>query len=107
MSVRPEVFALIVASMAVTVVPRILPLVLARRFTIPVVLARWLDYIPVAVISALLADQLLLTGEETGIAFSAPHIFAGALALAVAGSTKSIALTVVAGIGSFALLSLL
>ncbi len=107
MSVRPEVLMLILASMAVTVVPRVLPLVLARRFSIPEALAQWLDYVPVAVIAALLADQLLLTGEAPGLAFSAPHILAGALALGVAGTTRSIGLTVVVGVGSFALLSLL
>ncbi|MFP4642815.1 MAG: AzlD domain-containing protein [Spirochaetales bacterium] len=107
MSVRPEVLLLILGSMAVTIVPRVLPLVLARRFTIPAPLAQWLDYVPVAVIAALLADQLLLAGETAGLAFSAPRIAAGFLALVVGGSTKSVGLTVVVGVGSFALLSLL
>ena len=48
MSVRPWVLALIVACMAVTILPRVLPLIGAHRIRLPGPVVAWLTYVPVA-----------------------------------------------------------
>ncbi|MCC5812085.1 MAG: AzlD domain-containing protein [Ectothiorhodospiraceae bacterium] len=106
MTVRPEILLMILACMAVTIVPRVLPLVLAQVIRLPRLVEEWLTYIPIAVIAALLADQLLLVGESPGITWSLPHVLAGIGALAIAAVTRSIALTVIGGVAMFAVLQL-
>ena len=98
MTVRPEVLLLIALCMAVTIVPRILPLALARRMRLPPLVETWLTYVPVAVIAALLVDQVLLVGEQPGAAWSWPHVVAGVTVVVIAAISRSITLTVVGGV---------
>ena len=107
MSVRPEVLLLILGCLLVTIIPRVLPLVFAGRLRLPPVAEEWLAYVPVAVIAALLVDQILLSGTAPGITWSLPHLVAGGVALAIAGLTRSIAATVIGGVATFALLQAL
>lgn len=102
MTIRPEIAGLIVACMAVTLVPRVLPLLLARRLNLPALVQEWLTYVPIAVIAALLADQILLVGDRPGITWSLPHVTAGAAALLIAVASRSIALTVAGGVAVYA-----
>ncbi len=106
MTVRPDVLLMILACMAVTIIPRVLPLVLARVIRLPRLLEEWLTYIPIAVIAALLTDQVLLVGEGPGISWSLPHVAAGIGALVIAAVTRSIALTVIGGVAMFAILQM-
>ncbi len=103
MSVRPEVLGLILACAAVTLVPRILPLLLARRFSLPPWFETWLGYVPVAVIGALLVDQVLLTGPADGFLLDPQRLVAGVVALGVAVFTRSLGYSVIAGVVVFAL----
>ena len=65
MDVRPEILALILASAAVTALPRVLPLVLLSRIALPQWLVAWLGFVPIAVLAALLAIGLLLSLAQT------------------------------------------
>lgn len=103
MTVRPEVLGLILACAAVTLVPRILPLLLARKFSLPPWFETWLGYVPVAVIGALLVDQVFLTGPADGFLFDPQRLVAGAVALGVGILTRSLGYSVVAGMVVFAL----
>lgn len=103
MSVRPEVLGLILACAAVTLVPRILPLLLARRFSLPPWFETWLGYVPVAVIGALLVDQVFLTGPADGFLLDPQRLVAGVVALGVAVFTRSLGYSVIAGVVAFAL----
>ena len=95
---------LIALCVLVTVIPRVLPLALARRMRLRAVVRAWLGYVPVAVIAALLVDQVLLVGERPGISWSLAHVTAGVGALVIAAVSKSIALTVVGAVARFSLL---
>ena|GEM_PF-478285 len=102
MSVRPEVLGLILASMAVTIVPRVLPLLGAHRMRMPGPVAAWLSYVPVAVISALFFNEILLAGGHLPRQPDDPHLLAGVLTLAIAFLSRSIAITVIVGVLLFA-----
>jgi len=97
MEIRAEFLGLVLACALVTAVPRVLPLVALSRMQLPGWLLDWLRYVPVAVLSALLAIELLSAG-----AAGVPAI---AAAVAVAFMTRSLLGTAVAGVAVFWLLS--
>lgn len=96
MEIRAEFLALVLACAAVTAIPRVLPLVALSRTDLPAWLRAWLSYVPVTVLSALLALELRSTGGA-GLA-------AIAAAFAVAFLTRSLLGTAVAGVVAFWLL---
>lgn len=101
MDVRPEILALILACAAVTAVPRVLPLLLLSRIKLPVWLLDWLSYVPVAVLAALLAIEVVVIEGKPNLSPTNPALLAIVPALAVAGFTRSLIGTVVAGVGVF------
>lgn len=104
MSARPEILLLIGACLAVTIIPRVTPLLLAQRLRLPPWAEEWLAYVPVAVIAALFVDQVLLVGDAPGVQLSPAHLTAGLAALALAALTRSITATVIGGMATFALI---
>ncbi len=105
MEVRPEFLALILACAAVTAVPRVLPLVLLARIALPPWLLAWLACVPVAVLAALLALEVLVVDAKPALTLHNPMLMAIIPALAVAAATRSLIATVVAGVGAFAFLA--
>jgi branched-subunit amino acid transport protein len=103
MEARAEVLLLIAACLLVTIIPRVLPLLLAHRLRLPPLAKAWLKCIPAAVISALFFKEIMLADGKLAL-LSAPFI-AGVTALAAAFISRSIALTIVIGVAAFATLS--
>jgi len=93
MDIRPEFLGLILACALVTALPRVLPLVVLSRLRLRPWLADWLGYVPIAVLSALLALEL----HAAPTAAILP-------ALAVAWFTRSLIATVAVGVAAFWLL---
>lgn len=93
MEIRGEFLALVLACAAVTAAPRVLPLVALSRFDLPGWLADWLRYVPVSVLAALLAIELLGAGM-----IGLPAIGA---ALAVALATQSLLATAAVGVAVY------
>jgi branched-subunit amino acid transport protein len=106
-TLRPEIVLLIVGCMLVTLLPRVLPLLGARRLRLPPLAIAWLGYVPVAVIAALLAGELLLADGRLPATLADPRLLAGILTLAIAFGSRSIMLTVIGGMAGFAVLSAL
>lgn len=104
MEVNPFVVWVIAGMALVTVVPRVLPLVLLSRLRLPDWLLRWLSYVPVAVLAALLAREVLLSGSRVVLPPESLGLLAAVPAFAVAIWTRSLMGTVVAGIAAMALL---
>ncbi len=96
MEIRPEFLALVLGCALVTALPRVLPLVLLAKVQLPPWLADWLRYVPIAVLSALLAIELLNVGSIGFIPI--------ATALGVAAATRSLLGCVVAGVAVYWLL---
>lgn len=96
MDIRTEFLWLVLGCALVTALPRVLPLVALSRVELPWLLAEWLRHVPVAVLSALLAIELLATG--------AAGLLSIAAALVVATLTRSLLGTVAAGVALYWLL---
>ena len=106
MSVRPEILMLIAACMVVTIVPRILPMILANRLDLPVWFLAWLRYIPVSVIAVLFFREVLITGGDFR-QWSDPYLASGIMTLLFAFILRNIALTILSGIITFIVLRFL
>jgi branched-subunit amino acid transport protein len=103
MEIRPEVLMVVLGCAAVTVAPRVLPLVLMSRIALPAWLRAWLGHVPVSILAALLAQELLLSGKPS-LASAAAALLAAVPAFAVAAWTRSILAAVGAGVLAMALL---
>lgn len=105
MDVRPEILMLVFACAAVTVVPRVVPLVLLSRVELPGWLLAWLGYVPIAVLAALLAIEVLVIDGKPALSAANASLLAIVPALAVAAFTRSLIATVVAGVGLYWMLA--
>ena len=68
MEVRWTILIIIIIGCAlVTFIPRVLPLMLLSQMELPKWAIRWLKHVPVAVMAALLAQDLLLSENEISL----------------------------------------
>jgi branched-subunit amino acid transport protein len=88
---------LMVALGAVTYLPRMLPLVVFSRRTLPAWFAEWLELIPVAILSALIAPTLFAHADPRAFTLGKVELLAAIPALICALKTRSLAGTVVVG----------
>jgi branched-subunit amino acid transport protein len=105
MDVRPEILALILACALVTAIPRVLPLLALARLQLPGWLLEWLGYVPIAVLAALLAIEVLLPGGKPDFSLANPALLALVPAFAVAARSRSLIGTVIAGVAAYWLLA--
>ncbi|MBW4080792.1 AzlD domain-containing protein [Paenibacillus sp. S150] len=106
MEIRPDILFIIIGAALVTFLPRVLPLMLLSRLTLPDWGLRWLNHVPIAVMSALIAQELLTTdGRFTALSANA-ELIAALPTFWVAVKTRSLLGTVIAGILSLMLLRL-
>ncbi|MEG0470998.1 MAG: AzlD domain-containing protein [Solibacillus sp.] len=87
----------------VTWIPRILPFVFVKNIKMPDVVLRWLAYIPVCILSALIIEGFFQTDGQW-VTLDSQNIIAFIPTLAVALLTKSLSKTVVAGVVTMAVL---
>lgn len=85
----------------VTYLPRFLPLILLSRRDLSSGIVRWLSYIPVAVLSALLAPGILLKDGELFLSVKNISLLAFFPTIFIAVKTKNIFLTVIGGFFSY------
>ena len=104
MEVRAWVLAAIIGSGLVTVIPRVLPLALLSRATLPVWLARWLGFVPIAVLAALLAQSVARPDGHLALPPDNLALLAAMPTLLVAARTRSLLGIVVTGVMTMALL---
>ncbi|MBN1828007.1 MAG: AzlD domain-containing protein [Deltaproteobacteria bacterium] len=85
----------------VTFLPRWLPLILLSRRRLPSWLIEWLDFIPAAILGALLAPSLMTSGDPRHLDIGRMDLFVALPTLIVALKTRSLAGTVVAGMALY------
>ncbi|WP_310833109.1 AzlD domain-containing protein [Paenibacillus pedocola] len=107
MEVRPDIFLIILGAALVTFIPRVLPLMLLSRITIPEWGMRWLNYMPIAVMSALVAQELFVDEGRFAALSTNVELIAALPTFWVAVKTRSLLGTVVTGVLSLMLLRLL
>jgi branched-subunit amino acid transport protein len=94
-----QTFLWIVAGMvAVTYLPRLIPMLILSRMEIPEGFRRWLQFVPVAVLSALLAPNILLQNGGLALRLDNTYLLAAVPTVIVAARFKNIFLTVLCGI---------
>lgn len=101
-----SIFWLIVGCAVVTWIPRVLPFIFVKNVELPDIVMRWLKYIPVCILSALVFESLFVEGER----FVVPDwqsVAAFIPTLITALVTKSLSWTVIVGVVSMALVRLI
>ena len=106
MEVSLYVFFIIIGSGIVTLLLRVAPLIFLNNVKLKEGVIRWLNYIPVAVLSALLAQELLLSNGQISI-LNNEKLLAALPTFLVAILTKSLLGTVVMGIASMLVIKMI
>ena len=88
---------LMLAMGAVTYLPRMLPLVVLSRRALPNWFAEWLELIPVAILSALIAPTLFAHSDPRLFTLGKAELLAALPTLLCAVKTRSLAGTVIVG----------
>lgn len=94
---------LILGCALVTWIPRILPFVLVKNMKMPEIVRRWLAYIPVCILSALVIEGFF-KHEKSFVIVNWLNVVAFMPTLIVALLTKSLSKTVIAGVLTMAVL---
>jgi branched-subunit amino acid transport protein len=103
MSLRFEVLLLIIFCMLATQVSRLTPLIFAQKIKLPRKIKIWLKFVPAAVISALLFQELLL---ENGVFLpqaKIPYLVSGVITFAIGIITRNLIISLIFGIATFSL----
>ena len=72
-------------------------MVFLGKMEVSPIVQRALRFVPIAVLSALIAPALFLTSGSLNLSLSNSHLIAGALAILVAWRTKNVLLTIFSG----------
>jgi branched-subunit amino acid transport protein len=95
-------YLLVVVGMGlVTYIPRLLPILYLSRRNLPEWFTEWLDFIPAAILSALILPILITTGEPRHLDLLRPELFVALPTLIFAVKTRSLAGTVIFGMSLF------
>lgn len=89
----------------VTYIPRMLPLILLAKYTLPEWFKTWLTFVPTAIFGALVFPDVFLNQGSLDISFNNLSFWSTVFIVPIALKTKSLALTLVSGAAMFALLS--
>ena len=99
----PDYLWLLLGMGIVTYLPRVLPLLVLAQRNLPQGLLDWLGLIPVAILAALLAPGLLVSGAVRSLDLGKPELFAAIPTLLFALRTRSLGGSVLLGMALFGL----
>lgn len=80
---------------------RFLPIAIVSRMRLPVPVMRWLSFVPIAVMGALVAGEVLRPGGTWTNPLAGPSLYAAAITAAVYHFSRSFLGATVAGMASF------
>jgi branched-subunit amino acid transport protein len=103
--IKSEYIILLFAMGLVTYLPRWAPLFFLSDRKLPDWLVEWLDMIPVAILSALLIPELVITGEPRHLDLLTPELLVAIPTFMFAYFTKSLGGTVIVGMALYWLTS--
>lgn len=104
MEVRWSILLIIVGASIVTFIPRVLPLVVLSRIKLPDWGMRWLSNVPIAVMAALIGQELFVQNGALTPLRNNVELFAALPTFVIAMLTRSLLGTVVVGIISIMVL---
>lgn len=96
-----ETIPIIVGMGIVTYIPRWLPLFFLAKCNLPPWLVDWLDFIPAAILSALVLPAITAVGQPRHLEWTKPELWVSIPTLLFALKTRSLAGTVVIGMGFY------
>jgi branched-subunit amino acid transport protein len=97
----PDYLWLLLGMGIVTYLPRVLPLLVLAQRNLPQGLLDWLGLIPVAILAALLAPGLLVSGAQRSLDLGKPELFAAIPTLLFALRTRSLGGSVLLGMALY------
>lgn len=92
---------LVIGMGLVTYIPRLIPILILSQRELPRWLVQWLDYIPAAILSALIFPALLTSGDPRTFDATSPEVLVAIPTFMVAFKTKSLAGTVIFGMALY------
>ncbi|PDY54786.1 MULTISPECIES: AzlD domain-containing protein [Bacillus cereus group] len=107
MELRWEVFLIILGSAIVTFIPRVVPLMVLSRFELPEWTMRWLNYVPISVIAALIGQEIFIHDGKIASLTNNIELCAAIPTFFIAIKTRSLLGTVLGGIISIIILRFL
>lgn len=104
-SVSQDTILIVILGMgAINFALRFIPMAALSRITLPHPIMRWLSYIPISVMGALFAKEVLLPSQNYSPMIANPGIYGALISMATFKLTKSFLGSTLAGVGSFLLL---
>jgi branched-subunit amino acid transport protein len=92
----------LIAGMALTnIIVRATPIAIMSRFELPDTVRRWLSYVPVSVMSAMVALEVLKPGDQWRLTLANPYLLAAVPTALVYRITRSFLGSAVLGILAF------
>ncbi|MFH2131740.1 MAG: AzlD domain-containing protein [bacterium] len=91
------IFYTICGMAVVTYVPRFLPLFFLANRSLPVIVRRWLGYVPSAVLAAMLFPSLLIREKQLLLSYENLYLMAAIPTFLIAWKSKSLFGAVVTG----------
>lgn len=89
---------LILGTMVVTYIPRMLPLVVLSKSTLPKRVEQFLDNIPVAILGSILFSSIFIRDDVLDISFSNEYLVVGLLTIIIARYVRRLDVVVLSGI---------
>lgn len=103
MTTSLSMLLLMIGCAIVTWLPRVIPFMLVRNVKLPDVILKWLSYIPICILSALVLESLFHS-EDKMVTLDWLNVLAFIPTLIVAIYTKSLFKTVIVGVLTMALI---
>ncbi|MCM3112377.1 AzlD domain-containing protein [Lederbergia lenta] len=97
MSIDLTILIIILGCAVVTFIPRIIPFIVVRNLKLPVIVTKWLLFIPICIFTALIVDSIIMDGESL-LSIDWKVLAAIIPTLMIALWTKSLSVTVIVGI---------
>ena len=94
---------LIGGMMALTFGPRYLPMALAGKFHIPPLMRQALGYVPIAVLSAIIAQTSFIREDAVNFSTDNPYLYGVLVAFAASLLVKRLFPTIFAGLAAYTL----
>ena len=104
---RSEIIITLVGMGVVTYLTRALFIVGMKGDDLPAFVKRWLSFVPVAVLTAVICPMIAAPQRHLDLTYGNPYLLAGIVSAVIAFATKNLIVTVLGGMGAILLLKYL
>jgi branched-subunit amino acid transport protein len=104
---RSEIIITLLGMGLVTYLTRALFIMWIKGDTLPPFVIRWLSFVPVAVLTAIICPMIAAPGKHLNLTYDNPYLLAGIVTTVIAVVTKNLVVTVLGGMGVILLLKFL